>query len=120
MLETQLAVSAGDDRIRLHALNHCTNEGFQSKRIGDQPYITITPHSGKCQLLWQRAADVVFGEQAEWQLIAIGLAVCSHFYFAEQHRVRLIAETHRIRDIDLLYVLALACEPAAFWQVNSQ
>ncbi len=120
LLETQLAVGTGYDRIRLHALNHCADESFEGKCIRDQPDIAIATHSGERQLLRQCTADVVFSQQAERQLIAIGLPACGDFYFAEQHRIRFFAEAHGVGNADLLDRLVLAREPAPFGQVDRQ
>nr|GFD05021.1 hypothetical protein [Tanacetum cinerariifolium] len=104
----------------MHAFDDAANERLKGERIGDQPDLTATAHARQRQLLRQGAADVVLGQQAEWQLIAHHFAARGDFDFAQQHGTYRGAETHGIGDVDVVDGRALAGKPAAFGQVGRQ
>ena len=71
-------------------------------------------------MLRQCRPDLVFGNEAERQLVTTGLATAGDFDFTQQHRVRGITKTHTIGQMDLLDGRALASEPAAVLQPVGQ
>ncbi|MNL36995.1 hypothetical protein D3C87_1591150 [compost metagenome] len=118
--EANFATVRGQYGVVVHALQHGADEVFQTERIGDQTDLRPTANPGQCQLLGQCRPDLIFGNEAERQLIATGLAAAGDFDLAQQHRVLGIAKPHTIGQLDLIDCRVLAGEPATVLQPGRQ
>ncbi|MNP18353.1 hypothetical protein D3C76_1108340 [compost metagenome] len=114
--ETDFAAVRRQHPVVVHALQHRADKVFQTEGIGDQANLRTTAHPRQGQLLGQRGADLVLGNEAERQLIAAGLACAGDFDFTQQYRMLGIAKTHAVGQVNLFDGRILAGEPAAVLQ----
>ncbi|MNN17962.1 hypothetical protein D3C81_1311610 [compost metagenome] len=119
-MQLALAVATRQMQAIVTGAQHRTDEGFEDEGVGDQADLMGTAHPRQGQLLRQRGADLLLGQQAERQLVAGGHTLAEHFDFTEQHRRGGRAEAYAIAQAHFVDRPFLASEPAALGQVLRQ
>ena len=115
-LKADIARTAGDRTGILQTGNHRTDKGFKVESIGDKPHLTPTPYTGQHQLLGQRGAELILGQQPHRQLIPILLLAAGDFDFGQQQRMPRLTEACAVDNPDLFDRHVLLPEPASVGQ----
>ena len=120
VFEANFTGLGGQTHALLAGIEHAPYEVFLDESIRDQAYLAPATDAGHCQLLMQRAVDLLLGQQPERQLIVRNGVAAAHLELAEQYRTGGAAEAHAVSQAHCIDCRLLTREPAALGQVLRQ